>query len=198
MNDKIEGEPMSNPTGGESKEQKQARWDEMAVEVDKIVDPLDKHVDEGIKDTVIALQLLGFETDGSCEGHTDHGVCSPWIDITSAGIKATEPEKEKLFEKIEKQGYMDKETERRIDELNLERTKEQARVMGILAEFYWGRDAPYDTIIVVHPVINGRIQCIGTDIVELLPPEQKAVKLKQYQAEMAEFTKFLKDRYFNS
>ena len=38
-------------------------------------------IDEGIKDTVAAFQLLDFNTQASCEGHLDRDLLTPWIDI---------------------------------------------------------------------------------------------------------------------
>lgn len=199
MDDKNEGEPVPNPTGGESRKKKKARWDEMAIKINETVDALGRHLDKGIKDTVIALNLLGFETDSSCEGHTKHGECGPWLGLTSKEIEALEPERERIFEETrqDKKGYLDKKAQKRVAEIDAEKLKMQAKAMEVLAEFYQERRVPYDATIIVANIINGRIQCMGTEIAELLPPKQKAVKLKQYQEEMAAFTQFLKDRYFN-
>ncbi len=53
------------------------RWEAMAAEVARLVDGLGVPVDEGIRDTVIALRLLGIETVSSCEGHLDYGFPCP-------------------------------------------------------------------------------------------------------------------------
>ena len=52
-------------------------------EVDKIVDALGKHIDEGIKETVVFLIALEIPTEGSCEGHIDYGYNGPWVDISA-------------------------------------------------------------------------------------------------------------------
>ncbi|GMU52245.1 MAG: hypothetical protein AMXMBFR33_13910 [Candidatus Xenobia bacterium] len=44
-------------------------------------DGLGLGLDEGIVDTVAALQLNGFNTRQSCEGHVDTGCGAPWVDI---------------------------------------------------------------------------------------------------------------------
>lgn len=66
------------------KSEKQRRWDEIAAEVDQITDRLGKPIDPGIRETVIGLMASGFDTEQSCEGHLDHGIPAPWVDI---GVK---------------------------------------------------------------------------------------------------------------
>ncbi len=48
---------------------KQQLWDKQAEEVDSWTDGLGYPIDQGIKDTVIVLNILGFTTRQSCEGH---------------------------------------------------------------------------------------------------------------------------------
>ena len=57
------------------------RWIETSENLSHVTDRLGKHIDKGIFDTVVALNILGFDTDMSCEGHLDHGLPYPWIDI---------------------------------------------------------------------------------------------------------------------
>jgi hypothetical protein len=56
-------------------------WEEMAKQYRRVVDKLGKKIDEGIFDTVVALNILGVVTRASCEGHLDWGVPHPWVDI---------------------------------------------------------------------------------------------------------------------
>src|ERR1700685_3524831 len=49
------------------------RWQEMEKEVDSWTDALGLGIDGGIKKTVIVLNLLGFKTQQSCEGHFEWG-----------------------------------------------------------------------------------------------------------------------------
>lgn len=56
-------------------------WDETAKHYRRVVDKLGKKIDEGIFDTVVALNMLGVVTRASCEGHLDWGVPHPWVDI---------------------------------------------------------------------------------------------------------------------
>ncbi len=65
-----------------------ARWQAMAAEVAGLVDGLGVPVDDGIRDTVIALRLLGIETVFSCEGHLDYGFPCPWVDVAARDAPA--------------------------------------------------------------------------------------------------------------
>ncbi len=57
------------------------QWTETSEKFSRVTDRLGKHIDKGIFDTVVALNILGFDTEQSCEGHLDHGLAYPWIDI---------------------------------------------------------------------------------------------------------------------
>jgi|GEM_PF-2248782 len=62
---------------------KKKKWEEEKIIVDNITDRLGMHIDDGIKDTVIALRLLGFETTQSHEGKIDR-VAYPYVDISTS------------------------------------------------------------------------------------------------------------------
>lgn len=51
------------------------------TELKGVSDALGHEIENGIKETVATLQLLGFPTTGSCEGHSDWGLPYPWVDI---------------------------------------------------------------------------------------------------------------------
>src|SRR5258708_4358945 len=63
--------------------EKQSRWDEAAKRIEKTIERLGLHIDEGIKEGVIALNVLDINTDASCEGHLDRGTGAPWIDVSA-------------------------------------------------------------------------------------------------------------------
>ena len=56
-------------------------WHDMYDHVSTWTDRLGRPIDHGIHDTVIALNLLGFPTTASCEGHDDHGTPAPWVAV---------------------------------------------------------------------------------------------------------------------
>jgi len=57
------------------------RYQEMQERVSTFTDKLGTPIDPGIFETVVALNLLGFHTSQSCEGHLDHGCPYPWVTI---------------------------------------------------------------------------------------------------------------------
>ena len=57
------------------------QYEEMCKRVATFTDKLGATVDDGIFDTVVTLNLLGFHTFQSCEGHLDHGYPYPWVTI---------------------------------------------------------------------------------------------------------------------
>lgn len=84
--------------------EKIAEWNRILSEVEKITDGRNLGVDSGIKESVAALKLNGFETTGSCEGHIDWGRRNPYVDI---GFDISNDLKEKfadLKKKIEEKG----------------------------------------------------------------------------------------------
>ncbi len=80
------------------------KFAESSKEVDKIVDGLGMHIDDGIKDAVAAFRALGFQTSASCEGHRDRALPYPWIDFRgekSSSEDATEKAPAPLRELME-------------------------------------------------------------------------------------------------
>jgi len=51
-----------------------------------VTDGLGKEIDQGIFDTVVALNVLGIPTRQSCEGHLEWGTGAPWVDIQAKSI----------------------------------------------------------------------------------------------------------------
>lgn len=115
---------------------KQELWQAEKEVVDDLVDGLGMHIDEGIKDTVIALRLLGINTISSHEGKIDHYPV-PYIDIASPESLELEdswekkqnelmlPEERLLREEIHDLYYENswneegkEEREKRINEIN--------------------------------------------------------------------------------
>jgi len=66
------------------KSEKEILWDQKNQEINEIADKLGKGIDFSIKETVIALDLLGFPLDQSCEGHFDSGVSASWIRLEAS------------------------------------------------------------------------------------------------------------------
>jgi len=73
----------SSGRAGPWQRKKLAKIEASRNRVDRLVDGLGKHIDKGIKETVIYIDALGFKTSMSCEGHKDWGLPWPWVDITA-------------------------------------------------------------------------------------------------------------------
>lgn len=58
-----------------------ATWNETAKRFASVTDRLGKPIDEGIFDTVVALNMLGVTTKQSCEGHIGWGAPYPWVSV---------------------------------------------------------------------------------------------------------------------
>lgn len=57
---------------------------EKRLEIDEIVDAEGRGIDEKIKDAIIALNIAGFPTKASCQGHYGEeggGMGAPWVEI---------------------------------------------------------------------------------------------------------------------
>jgi hypothetical protein len=157
-------------------------WQETLTAVDKITDGLGKGVDKGIRETVAILQLHGFNTTGSCEGHTDWGLPYPWIEITAT--EPTQPDWRK--------------NENLRDQWKLQNRRVQHKILPLLQEFYQKHSTAYENQLFINSlVVSGefRIQSVGGPATEVHRLRAKKDKLRQYQHEMADFTKFLKNKW---
>lgn len=172
------------------KSEKEVAWEKKMAEVNEIADSLGKRVDENIKESVCAFLIHGFTTSGSCEGHLEkeqHGLPYPWVEVY-----APEPE-----------GWQEAEGEKkeRVEqEWKTKNLEQQRKMMGLLEEFYQGRETPFDARLTFKGVgaFGGfRVQSFGAEITAILSPEEKKQKLVLYQKEMKDFTKFLKSKYFS-
>lgn len=67
----------------EEGEMASVQWQKEAEEIESVTDKLGKPIDGKVKETVIALNLLGLNTRQSCEGHSDRSMGAPWIDIAA-------------------------------------------------------------------------------------------------------------------
>lgn len=191
---------------------KQNLWQQRSRELDNIKDGLGKGIDNGIKETVVALNVLGINTTQSCEGHLDWGTGAPWIDLRAPNIDELAHQMYDAFETARTTSQNagrgpseeDKQLFNKAHELRLEvkrrNLEEAAKAMGLLDTFYKDRDVPYDRrlIISIASAEYNRIESQGAEFQETASPETKQQKLVEYQHEMQAFTAFLKDTYFSS
>lgn len=222
---------------------KESIWLRERQEVDKITDSLGLTVDEGIKDAVIALRLLGVNTSSSHEGKIDrHPI--PYIDIKSVeaqklekllGTKIKElmtPEEKLIREQIDSlddrlvtignpESQEALEMKRKIEELEsrllqfespehseitklqetieIENLNERKKIDHLLNLFYKDRVVSDEVKLVIEPMGLGRsrLQSKGAERQEVeTNQEEKIRRLQGFQAEMNNFTEFLKKIFF--
>ena len=70
------------------------RWNELEEQFKHVTDALGKPIDAGIFQTVVAFNALGVSTIMSCEGHVDHGLPYPWIDVRGNAARSDIPQEE--------------------------------------------------------------------------------------------------------
>ena len=71
----------SSENESDKKIETQNKWYKVNNEIENTADSLGSKIDEGIKDSVIALNAFEINTAQSCEGHLDSGMSAPWIRI---------------------------------------------------------------------------------------------------------------------
>lgn len=205
---------------------KQQQWDSVAKEVDSWVDGLGYPIDQGIKETVIVLNLLGFPTRQSCEGHLNHGEASPWIDFA-----ITQPEFVNLqnqaseFYKVElkepfqtlklKYPHLSRDEIFQTQEGEslkpayekflylLSLSQEEAKkillpLFELLDKFYQAHECTKDQKldILIEGII--RLRSCGWELQNQRSGDERNIHLKLYVDEMHAFTKFLKDYFFST
>lgn len=180
---------------------KEQHWQRLAERFAATTDDLGQPLDPKILDAVVALNALGFETTASCEGHTE-GSYAPYVDIA---IDTPAGEKEQAMQALQ---LAETDEELRagndlFEQLNVYYLAVRRKLMDLLIAFYQDRHVPYDHLLSLHPrrdvfgcVEELRLQCTGTEDLDLNDAAERAVKLKAYQGEINVFATFLKDRYF--
>ncbi len=62
-------------------------WQEACAAFAQQTDALGTPIDPGIFETVVLLNLLGFPTVQSCEGHLDHGTPYSWVTVVDRALQ---------------------------------------------------------------------------------------------------------------
>jgi hypothetical protein len=189
--------------------EKDVQWQQFRETVDGMGDGLGYRVDLGIRDTVAAFNANGFSTTASCEGHLDHGVAAPWIDIEDPSTDDLWEKSSEAFEIADK-AEENKQPERVLKAL-YKRAHEQRgearrptllqakRLMSFLADFYEDREVPFDRRLTLE--LNGsscRIQSSGALVQAIEDDQTKSANLEQYREEMKLFSNYLKSKFLNT
>lgn len=156
-----------------------AAWDHIREDVTSLIDKLGKPVDDGIVETVTALQSLGFPTSASCEGHFEHGCPYPWIDV-------------EVPDSSEKPKTIDEK-----EDLERKRLQLEQRLLDLLEDFYSNHLVPYHVMLMIQPHAANwfRLRSAGGEVSTILGWGRCHDRLKLYKEEMEAFSGFVKERY---
>ena len=171
-----------------------ATWNETSERFTHTTDKLGKAIDQGIFETVVALNMLNFCTTQSCEGHIDWGLAAPWIDVIPDGTQRLN----KQIQRIRQQAPIDEplpdEAKHLIESVNHKQKLLFQLLVKLLDQFYGQRHVAYDQQL--FPRIGGggriRLGSIGIEMQTIVEEDVKAQKLLAYQREMKDFTTFMK------
>ncbi len=187
------------------------QWLEATEQFGRMTDALGTPLDEGIRETVIALNVLGVSTLASCYGHLDRGQASPWIEVGDPGARPLARVAMLKLQRAEQacaRGAHEDERHARKAEaetavLDVRRLHlvERAKLLHLLDGFYRQRLVAADRRLIITALDwmgSGRLESQGTDHQVVAPPEERASRLIEYQDEMRQFTAFLKALFFGT
>lgn len=189
--------------------EKLTKWNEILAQVNELKDTLGHGIDDGIKETVVALNIYDFMTSQSCEGHTNDGEKAPWIDFKVQGVNEAIIEAEKVMEEADKAAAagnpeeevraLYKKAHAAQDAAEKPLYEKALELVPHLDDFYQGRQVPFDTRLIFRTGAS-RVRLInqGAMLQSARTAEIQAERLVAYQKEMKEFTEYLKNKYFQT
>ena len=65
----------------QKRQEKENAWLAKLADIERLRDALGFPIDEKIRETVVALNLIGIPTSASCEGHIDRAKGAPWVKV---------------------------------------------------------------------------------------------------------------------
>lgn len=162
----------------------------MLKQVKQLVDANGMPVDEGIKETVAALNLLGLDTIMSCWGHDDRNTLGPYIMFSSEEAKTFEDDWSK--EAAKDRSSPDAREKKKIAE-DVGR-KHRHKIHELLVEFYATHPMNYDSILVLEPIGMAAtwLGVSSNQYGELFGNELRQERLRESRQEIEAFTEFLK------
>lgn len=194
------------------------KWQAMEEEVSQWGDGMGLGLDEGVKETVAALNLLGFVTRQSCEGHMDWGRDHPWIDFPlNTDLIEMSEECNRLMaiwheeeDKLDKEQLHDEDFNTSpetynfrvardtlfayIKEYDRVRTKIDHSLHPYLEKFYQNHFVSYDAMLIIE---SDNLTNRGSAFQIFRTESEREQKLLIYQNEMKAFGAFLKEEFLS-
>lgn len=172
-------------------------WEDAEAFARCITDGMGYPIDDGILETVVALNLLGLRTCQSCEGHLNNGLPYPWVDFETDEF----PTFTQALEEASCEGLRTEEREAKgaqlltIAEALPSRGVLYARLEELLCTYYQQHSTtPEEWRMVIHwssPILFRLMPWCGYEMHDW-SEEIRAHNLKCAQNEMQAFTAFLK------
>jgi hypothetical protein len=196
----------------------QTSWQEAEAILARVTDQMGQRIDAGILAPVVGLNLLGFRTSASCEGHLSWGCPYPWIEFYQ---DVADPDYEQAVEIASRPDLtpQDQLTARNQLEAHLTRFVQHDSLYqalgALLADYLATKPARNpegnQMTILLAPFAPSRYRLLAaepswwqrwderermeqTDWWEQIPLHERQSKLLCAQAEMAAFAAFLKAR----
>lgn len=191
---------------------KQKKWERVSKQVLTFIDATGKPIDNGIREIVVALNTLGFTTTQSCEGHLNHGIAAPWVDISVKDIKKIEHlvhQSQLLFQRaLQHKGTTTPIVANMLKQSHSLKTQAQkpllkiaAKLNSLIQEYYATTTLPYQndsrlTLLDITTAI--RLTTQGALFQQAYALKQQKKQLILYQHEINAFTLFLKNKFFST
>ena len=180
-----------------SRVQREQEWEKTLSEFNQRTDRLGLDIDKGVLETVVGLNATKINTVQSCEGHTEHGTESPYVDIAGKGTEAMEDK----FYALIRQPETEEQARALGNEIEESNQHDWKKAFDVLDSFYKNRQVPYDQRLIIRPygVGRGRIESQGAQLQKGSgsSPEEKQHRLGRYQEEMHAFGTHLKQSFLN-
>jgi hypothetical protein len=177
-------------------------WAELERRADGVTDLAGTPIDRGIRDVVIGLWAHGITTYFSCEGHVfaerdgvedpAHGTFTP----PRVSVEAPPPDPHPLDVEPE-QAQRDLALRDQARRWRVENYRMQARLLALLERFYASRAVPFHVRLQLCPTAHEwgtcEVSSTGAQATCIVSRAAQAVRLGEYQAEMAALGRFLRD-----
>lgn len=187
-------------------------WDDTLLKFSKTTDGLGMPIDPLILEPVVALNVLGVSTSGSCEGHIVYDSNSPWIDIDDHREEDKKAYSRLLSLARQANASQLPDIERLITRHDLDKHKQEIlqrqlllmeKLQGYLTLFYQAHTTSYENILNIQGIVltgflsSARLQCIGSLTQDIHPLEIQTQRLKAFQEEFSAFGRFLKEMFLS-
>ncbi len=206
---------------------KKKAWEDMEKKVASWGDALGMGIDPKIKKAVIVLNLLGFETQQSCQGHMDWGLPYPWVSFNTITpeiqkldselqevrrlIAQKEGELQKKYptlslgeamrkEESPERNKLYKKTHLLYDKMEELSRSKIAQLKDLITAFYKKHHIDLDNELYIDDKVfpSYRLHSLGGDWQVIRTKDEQMKKLEAYQKEMDAFVDFLTNYYYSA